>query len=192
LAAIAAIAALVLSVAAFRYGQAEFGYFQMRADFWLGYARVFFSFPLGWLIWRFRGPLAARCTRRASLIALSAVAISFVAVAGLGALVAIVFLFPIVVAALALGPQPVGPSGRLATLAGTLSYPLYVMHAHVVVVVNSMMAAPWRPWAILIGSLAIAWMAANSAEPIGRRLLARAFAASGTGAGRYPVRRLSG
>lgn len=192
LAAIAAIAALVLAVAALHYGLAEFGYFQTKSDYWLGYARVFFGFPLGWLIWRVRGRLAAGCTRRASLIALAAVGIAFVAVSGLGALVAIVFLFPTIVAALALGPQPVGRWGRLATLAGTLSYPLYVLHAHVVVMVNSVMAPPWRPWLILIGSLAIAATAARSIDPIGRRMLTRAFAASATGDADRSVRRSIG
>lgn len=191
LAAITAIAALVLCVATFRYGQAEFGYFQIKTDYWLGYARVFFGFPLGWLIWRVRGRLAPYCTLPASLIAFAAAAASFVVVSGAGALVAIVFLFPIVVAALALGPQPVGPLGRFAALAGALSYPLYVVHAHVVVVVNTLAALPWRPWLILSGSLAIAAMAGRSIEPMGRQLLTRLFAASAAGVARDSPRRVT-
>ncbi|HWF78442.1 MAG TPA: acyltransferase [Caulobacteraceae bacterium] len=191
LAAIAAIAALALAVAAFRYGQAEFGYFRAGWDYWLGYARVCFSFPLGWLIWRCRAALAPGCTRRASGIAVAAVAVSFVAVAGQGALVAILLLFPVVVTALALGPQPAGWPGRLATTAGMLSYPLYVLHAHVVILANSLAPPPWRPWLIVAGSLAVAWLAARSVDPLGRRLLTRAFAGAGArqlrGAATQPV-----
>lgn len=177
LAAIAAIAALVLCVATIRYSQAEFEYFQTKIDYWLGYARVFFGFPLGWLIWRVRGRLAAYCTLRASLIALAAAGISFVAMTGPGELVAIVVLFPIIVAALALGPQPVGWLGRVAALAGALSYPLYVLHAHVVVVVNTLAASQWRPWLVFGISLIVAAMAARSIEAMGRRMLTQLFAA---------------
>jgi peptidoglycan/LPS O-acetylase OafA/YrhL len=179
LAGIAAVAGLALGAAALCYGHAEFGYFQAGWDYWLGYARVFFSFPLGWLIWRCRARLAAGCTRRASVIAMAAAAVAFVAAAGQGPLAAIVLLFPIVVTALALGPQPAGWPGRVAATAGLLSYPLYVLHAHVVILANSLAAPAGRPWLIVAGSFGLAWLAARSVEPVGRRLLARAFAAVG-------------
>jgi peptidoglycan/LPS O-acetylase OafA/YrhL len=177
LAAVAAVAALVLGAGTLRYGTAEFGYFQTGADYWLGYARVFFGFPLGWLIWRMRGALAGGCTPRASVLALAAAALSFFGVAGLGAIAAIVLVFPIVVTALALGPQPARRLASLAAAGGAISYPLYILHAHVVVIANSVAAPAWRPWLIIAGSLGLAWATMRSVEPLGRRMLTRALAA---------------
>jgi peptidoglycan/LPS O-acetylase OafA/YrhL len=171
LAILASASAAVLALAWPQLGSLDFGWQAGGPGRALGYARVFYGFPLGWLIWRRRQDIARLCTARASLIAAAGAAASFFVPASAAQLIALFALYPLAVAALALGPQPQGTLGRVALIAGALSYPLYALHAPVVILARSAGA----PLLALPLALAIAWAAHRTIEPAGRRLLNRIF-----------------
>lgn len=135
----------------------------------LGWIRVFFAFPLGWLTWRLRARLAPLVGRRAPILALLGVCGSWAAPAGVAIdLAAVLVLYPLAVAALALGMQPTGLLAKASSLLGGLSYPLYATHAVVIPLV--WLVLPGLP-AGLAAALLVAWVLHRTVEPVGRRLI---------------------
>jgi peptidoglycan/LPS O-acetylase OafA/YrhL len=167
LAVLAGASAAVLTLAWAQLGSLDFGWQASGPGRALGYARACYGFPLGWLIWRRRQDIARLCTARASILAATGAAMSFFVAAGPAQLVALFALYPLAVTALAIGPQPQGMLGRAALIAGALSYPLYALHAPVVILTRSASA----PLLALPLALALAWAAHRTIEPAGRQLL---------------------
>jgi peptidoglycan/LPS O-acetylase OafA/YrhL len=175
--------ALVIGAAAAVYfwifkttGRTDFGWQQFPALWVLGYVRVLFSFPLGWLLWRLRGVFAPYCTIWSPWTALAAVVATLIMpTGGLLDLAAIMLIYPLAVVALALGPQPTGLLGKLALLAGAISYPLYATHFPLVIFAKYMLPAPLSYVVGTVLALGVAWLAQRWIEPIGRRRLTAAF-----------------
>jgi peptidoglycan/LPS O-acetylase OafA/YrhL len=177
LALVIASAGAVLTAVLVTTGGVDVGWQHDLPHWALGYARVLFSFPLGWLAWRLRDKLAGLCTVRSSWLALAAVVLTLGApMGGIGSLASVMYIYPLAVVALALGPQPTGWLGRASSLAGALSYPLYATHASIVILAKSALPLPLGYAVGAVATLAVAWIAYRSVEPIGRRALTRMFA----------------
>jgi peptidoglycan/LPS O-acetylase OafA/YrhL len=166
--------ALYLIVSQRLGGASQFGGQSDLACYFCGYARGLFGFPLGWLVWRLRHQLAGQATAWASRLAFVALAVALLAPGEAAAHVAVVVLFPLVLAAVAFGPQPVGRLSQAATIAGAISYPLYVIHVDIAHLLDKL------PMGLAITGVAApiaAWAIHRTIEPSGRRLLSRLFSA---------------
>lgn len=148
-----------------------------RAHLWLGPARFWFGFGMGVLIWRLRSGGGAQIGGLADYrIALVVLALAFPAVPDslLLRFLWIGAVIPLgVIAALDLAPK-----GRFATLChwlGQLSYPLYLMHWPVLVLVvnGTAGAGVWQGIVVVLLSLGLAVLVALRAEPALRAGLAR-------------------
>jgi peptidoglycan/LPS O-acetylase OafA/YrhL len=170
--AISGVAALVLVFQVTAAGAASHGWEHDALGFGMGQARVMFSFPLGWALWRVRARLQALCTRRASVLALVGILACMALPGGaVGDLVAILVVLPLALVALALGPQPQAGLAKASSLAGALSYPVYVIYPIVASLAATAHASSiLLPLGILV---ALAWIAQRTVEPVGRQLIQR-------------------
>jgi len=133
---IVAAAGVALAAVGFNAGSLDVG---MTADtFFGGLARVAFSFSLGLLIWRLtRGKPAIHS--RAVLLLLPAVVLIFSAgiLLKIGAIYDLVVVFVLFPAMVVIGSrfEPPASADRVIRLGADLSYPIYVMHGPVLMVV---------------------------------------------------------
>lgn len=139
----------------------------------LGYARVFFGFPLGWLIWRLRDALKPLGAVIGWKVALAAICVSFFFSGPLAIGASVFLIYPVAMVGLAYGGKPAGRAERLMCLAGALSYPLYATHAVVanmlLRLLHGVMGAVPTLAAAAVVAFALAWLVHRTIEPMGRR-----------------------
>jgi peptidoglycan/LPS O-acetylase OafA/YrhL len=118
-----ALSAPFLVYGALDTGASEFG--QVPETFFLGFARIGWSFPIGILLyhWRDKAPRTGAATVTIALVALLAVP-HLAALNALYDLVAVLLVLPLIV--LAASNSTI--DRRWAAWSGNLSYPLYAMH----------------------------------------------------------------
>lgn len=152
------------------YGHTNFGFQSDLVGYTLGVARIGASFPIGWLIWRLRDRLVLRL---AAPLAIAAILVCYIAPenALVGPLAAFC-IFPVAMIALIHARQPVGVWRWLCDWSGRLSYPLYITHASVIVLVRAALHDTPAAFPLaLAASFLVALAAHRSFEPLGRRLI---------------------
>ena len=181
LVAIVSAAGVLVAVTSLEHGGSNLGAMADGLNIAGGYARVLFGFPLGVLLFRLHrsGVLRRRLPPLLSggvIMASVAVIYVFPASPPLGVavdLVAILLLFPLLVAQLILAKQPIGLIGRGCDGLGRLSYPLYAVHKPLIAFVT---LAPPLGAATTFGlcvaiTIGVALLAHLTVEPIGRRMI---------------------
>ncbi|MEO9228114.1 MAG: acyltransferase [Devosia sp.] len=139
----AATALILLTLFAFARGSLDAGYYGPTAVG--GLVRVFFSFPLGVILYRNRATIGAWSPRWATwpTIALLLLLLSLPTSPGLIALrdlAIVVVAFPtLLLFASRAAPRPA--TARIADALGDLSYPIYVLHAPLIGMVGSLCLA---------------------------------------------------
>jgi peptidoglycan/LPS O-acetylase OafA/YrhL len=187
LALIVAASAAALAWGVLTTGGGNLGGANDVATLGFGHARAVFGFTLGWLAWRMRHRLARLGTARGAGLATLAIVAALMAPAGRATSLLDVFgVFPLALVALAFGPQPTGRLARFAAGAGALSYPLYATHPFTMALVERAISGWGWPQALLVAAatLAFAWLAMKTVDPLGRRALRRLFQLAGP---RQPV-----
>ena len=177
---VAAVSWLALAVLATRFGTLNIGY-DMQT-FSAGVARVCFGFPLGVVIYRARDSLRLPALRLGPVllaVVLLAVLASPVNADHAGMpwwdLLSISLLLPVIVV---LGVSQ-GQAGRLGAFLGMLSYPVYVLHFPLLLVVSALhqtVLAGWDIHPVMLAGLAAIILLAVAAqwgydEPVRRYLL---------------------
>ena len=159
--ALAVLGALGLVMIAYRAHGLDVGVDASNA--FGGYVRFAFSFPLGVLIYRYHR--AGRLPRLSLSwpIVLAAAACTFAGLLPLGAagdLAAVLAIFPVLLLA-ALGREPSRRVAPVFALAGTLSYPLYIVHHPLLDALRALQPAAFVWWlsipAILAAAAALSW-----------------------------------
>jgi peptidoglycan/LPS O-acetylase OafA/YrhL len=155
LAAYAAIAFAILSVAAWHFGTACVG--DRGPSFVAGFARVFAPYIAGMVLFRLKDRLPTVHVWPASLLVGIVLVAGWVGPKWIVELLAIA-LMPVVLIG---GIQRGSMCPRLAQRAGWLSYPLYAVHLPTLYFVHRFAADSWAGFAVGAGlSIAVAWVVA--------------------------------
>ena len=175
---------VILAVSAFELHTVNIG-FEIHS-FGAGLARVCFGFPVGVVVYRLRHSLRAPAWRGGPLVLAVALLVVLANPVNAGEtgipwwdLASVLILLPAIVV---VGVSQ-GPAGKLGTLLGALSYPIYVLHVPILLAVSGLRQSVLRQWnpdlMVAAGLLVIVLLALASLrfydEPV-RRFLSRAAA----------------
>ena len=177
-----ALAALVLIVSAATYGQLNLGW--STASFTPGLGRVFFSFPLGVLLYRIRHQV-----RLPGMLGVAAplvlVGLLYADPAGAGRGVFDVLFIAVASPVLLMAAAAREPAGRrlqwVCMTLGVISYPLYVLHHSTLIAAIGVVERSVPPglafkaacFAVIAGLMLAAWLAAEIDRRVGMALASR-------------------